>query len=155
MENKNSNENFMEMAIRQAKIAYKKCEVPVGVVIVLDGVIIARAYNKVEMKNDATAHAEILAIQKASKKLGSWRLSGCDLYVTLSPCPMCVGAIIASRIRNVYFGAYDNRFKEAISLLNLFENEKSIHNTAIFGGILKDDCQTLITSFFKMLRNKL
>ena len=103
----NINEKFMREALKQAKQAYNKLEVPVGAVIVKDGKIIAKAYNQKECKNDTTNHAEILAIKKASKKLNSWRLIDCDMYVTLEPCSMCAGALIQSRIRKVYIGAPD------------------------------------------------
>ena len=102
-------EKFMKQALKEAKKAYEKLEVPVGAVIVKNGKIIARAHNQKETKYDTTKHAEILAIQKASKKLGSWRLIDCDMYVTLEPCPMCAGAIINSRIKNVYIGASDEK----------------------------------------------
>ena len=98
---------FMKAALKEAKKAYEKLEVPVGCVIVKDGKIIARAHNLKESKTDTTKHAEILAIQKASRKLQSWRLIDCDLYVTLEPCAMCAGAIIQSRIKNVYYGTHD------------------------------------------------
>ena len=100
---------YMEQALKEAKKAYKKLEVPVGAIIVKDGKIIARAHNQKETKTDTTKHAEILAIQKASKKLKSWRLIDCEMYVTLEPCTMCAGAIINSRIKKVYIGTMDEK----------------------------------------------
>lgn len=153
MEEKNVKEKFMKEALKQAKKAYDKLEVPVGAVIVKDGKIIARAYNQKEEKNDTTNHAEILAIKKASKKLNSWRLLGCDMYVTLEPCSMCAGALIQSRIRKVYIGAPDSKTGACGSVLNLLEDYKFNHKVEIENGILKDDCENLLKEFFKELRN--
>ncbi len=102
-----SNEQYMQQALKEARKAFEKDETPVGAVIVLDGKIIARGYNKRELKKDPTQHAEIDAIRKAAKKLGSWRLLDCDMYVTLEPCAMCAGALIQARVRKVYIGARD------------------------------------------------
>jgi len=153
MEEKNVKEKFMKEALKQAKKAYDKLEVPVGAVIVKDGKIIARAYNQKEEKNDTTNHAEILAIKKASKKLNSWRLLDCDMYVTLEPCSMCAGALIQSRIRKVYIGAPDSKTGACGSVLNLLEDYKFNHKVEIENGILKDDCENLLKEFFKELRN--
>lgn len=153
MEEKNVKEKFMKEALKQAKKAYDKLEVPVGAVIVKDGKIIARAYNQKEEKNDTTNHAEILAIKKASKKLNSWRLLDCDMYVTLEPCSMCAGALIQSRIRKVYIGAPDSKTGACGSVLNLLEDYKFNHKVEIENGVLKDDCENLLKEFFKELRN--
>lgn len=153
MEEKNVKEKFMKEALKQAKKAYDKLEVPVGAVIVKDGKIISRAYNQKEEKNDTTNHAEILAIKKASKKLNSWRLLDCDMYVTLEPCSMCAGALIQSRIRKVYIGAPDSKTGACGSVLNLLEDYKFNHKVEIENGILKDDCENLLKEFFKELRN--
>ena len=115
-------EKFMKVALKEAKKACEKLEVPVGAVIVKDGKIIAKAHNQKETKFDTTKHAEILAIQKASKKLGAWRLLDCEMYVTLEPCPMCAGAIINSRIKKVYIGASDEKTGAVGSKLNLFSD---------------------------------
>ena len=131
---------FMKEALKEAKKAYKKLEVPVGCVIVKDGKIIARAHNLKETKYDTTKHAEILAIKKASKKLESWRLIDCDMYVTLEPCPMCAGAIIQSRIKNLYYGASDEKTGAVGSVLNLMEDFKFNHIVNVEKGILKNDC---------------
>lgn len=143
---------FMKEALKEAKKAYKKLEVPVGCVIVKDGKIIARAHNLKETKYDTTKHAEILAIQKASKKLESWRLIDCDMYVTLEPCPMCAGAIIQSRIKNLYYGACDEKTGAVGSVLNLMEDFKFNHIVNVEKGILKNDCENLLKDFFRELR---
>ena len=145
-------EKFMKEALKEAKKAYKKLEVPVGCVIVKDGKIIARGYNQKETKFDTTKHAEILAIQKASKKLQSWRLIDCDMYVTLEPCPMCAGAIINSRIRKVYIGSMDEKTGAVGSVLNLFKDYKFNHNVQFEKGILEKDARITLQDFFQALR---
>ena len=130
-------ERFMKEALKEAKKAYDKLEVPVGCVIVKDGKIVARAHNLKESKKDTTKHAEILAIQKASKKLDAWRLLDCDMYVTLEPCSMCAGAIVNSRIRNLYIGTMDKKTGAAGSVLNLFEDFTFNHKVTVQNGILK------------------
>ena len=148
----NMNEKWMREAIKQAIKAEQKDEVPIGCVIVKDDQIIARAYNQREKKQISTAHAEILAIEKACKKLGSWRLDGCELYVTLEPCPMCTGAIIQSRIDKVYFGAYDFKGGCLGSNTNLLDVKGFNHYTEVEGGLLKEECASLLTSFFRKKR---
>lgn len=145
-------EYFMKEALKEAEKAYKKLEVPVGAIIVKDEKIIARAYNQKESKTDTTKHAEILAIQKASKKLKSWRLIDCEMYVTLEPCTMCAGAIIHSRIKKIYIGAMDEKTGAVGSVLNLFEDYKFNHKPEVEKGILKEDCESLLKQFFKELR---
>lgn len=145
-------EKYMKEALKEAKKAYDKLEVPVGAVIVKEGKIIARAHNLKETKYDTTKHAEILAIQKASKKLNNWRLIDCDMYVTLEPCSMCAGAIINSRIRKVYIGALDEKTGAAGSVLNLFEDFTFNHNVEVEKGIMQEECETMLKNFFKMLR---
>ena len=145
-------EYFMKEALKEAEKAYKKLEVPVGAIIVKDEKIIARAYNQKESKTDTTKHAEILAIQNASKKLKSWRLIDCEMYVTLEPCTMCAGAIINSRIKKVYIGAMDEKTGAVGSVLNLFEDYKFNHKPEVEKGILKEDCESLLKQFFKELR---
>lgn len=146
-------EYFMKEALKEAEKAYKKLEVPVGAIIVKDGKIIARAHNQKETKTDTTKHAEILAIQKASKKLNSWRLIDCEMYVTLEPCTMCAGAIINSRIKKVYIGAMDEKTGAVGSVLNLFEDYKFNHKPESETGILKEECEDILKKFFKELRN--
>jgi len=146
-------EEFMEEALKEAKKAYEKEEVPVGAVIVKNGKIIARAHNLKEIKQKSTAHAEILAIEKASKKMNSWRLVDCDMYVTLEPCTMCMGAIILSRIKNLYIGALDKKTGACGSFVDL-SKYKYNHTVNIFKGILSDKCEYILKDFFKELRNK-
>lgn len=145
-------EKFMKEALKEAKKAYNKLEVPVGVVIVKDNQIIARAHNIKEEKQDTTKHAEILAIQKASKKLESWRLINCEMYVTLEPCSMCAGALINSRIKKVYIGTLDAKTGACGSVLNLLKDYKFNHNVEIETGILQQECEELLKDFFKELR---
>lgn len=149
-----SQEKFMKEALKEARKAYDKEEIPVGAVIVKDNKIIARAYNKKEEKMDTTKHAEILAIQKASKKLKSWRLMNCDMYVTLEPCSMCAGALIQSRIRKVFIGTKDPKTGACGSVLNLLEDYKFNHEVQIESGIMEKECETILKEFFKYLRNK-
>ena len=145
-------EYFMKEALLEAKKAYKKLEIPVGAVIVKDGEIIARAHNIKEEKKDTTKHAEILAIQRASKKLETWRLNDCEMYVTLEPCPMCAGAIIQSRLKKIYIGTMDEKTGACGSVLNLLEDYKFNHKVEVEKGILKDDCEKMLKEFFMMLR---
>ena len=145
-------EKFMKEALKEAKKAYDKLEVPVGCVIVKDGKIIARGHNLKETKQDTTKHAEMIAIQKASKKLNSWRLIDCEMYVTLEPCSMCAGAIIQSRIKKIYIGTLDEKTGAAGSVLNLFEDYTFNHKVEVETGILKTDCENILKAFFKELR---
>ena len=151
MENQNK-EKYMQEAIKEAKKAYKKLEVPVGAVIVKDGEIIARAHNLKETKFDTTKHAEILAIQKASKKLKSWRLIECEMYITLEPCTMCAGAIINSRIKKIYIGTMDEKTGAAGSKLNLFEDYTFNHKVEVETNVMKEQCEKILKDFFKELR---
>ena len=144
-------EKFMKEALKEAKKAYDKLEIPVGAVIVKDGKIIARAHNLKETKKDTTNHAEILAIKKASKKLDSWRLLDCEMYVTLEPCAMCAGAIIQSRIKKIYICTLDEKTGAAGSVLNVFEYPFN-HQVEVEKGILKENCENILKDFFKMLR---
>ena len=145
-------EKFMKEALKEAKKAYSKLEVPVGAVIVKDGKIIARGYNQKETKKDTVEHAEIIAIKKASKKLNAWRLLDCDMYITLEPCSMCAGAIINSRIRKVYIGTMDQKTGAAGSVLDLFKDFTFNHKVEIENGILKEECEEILKKFFKELR---
>ena len=150
----NQTERFMNEALKEAKKAYKKLEIPVGAVIVKDGEIIARAHNVKEEKNDATKHAEILAIQKASKKLETWRLNDCEMYVTLEPCSMCAGAMIQARLKKVYIGTMDEKTGACGSVLNLPKDYKFNHIVEIEYGILQPECEKILKDFFKELRNQ-
>lgn len=143
---------FMQKALKQAEVAYKKGEVPVGAVVVKDGKVTSRGYNLRETTNDPTAHAELLAIKKASKKLDSWRLSGCTLYVTLEPCPMCSGVIVNSRIDRVVFGAYDQKAGCCTTLYHLCNDERFNHRAEILGGVMEEECAKILSDFFKEKR---
>ena len=145
-------EKFMHEALKEAKKAYEKLEVPIGCVIVKDGKIIARGHNEKETKFDTTRHAEIIAIQKASKKLQSWRLLDCEMYVTLEPCSMCAGAIINSRIKKIYIGTNDEKTGAVGSVLNLMEDYTFNHKVEVEKGICKEECETILKNFFKELR---
>ena len=145
-------EQFMKEALKEAKKAYNKLEIPVGAIIVKDGKIIARAHNIKEEKQDTTKHAEIIAIQKASKKLETWRLNDCEMYVTLEPCAMCAGAIIQARLKKLYIGTMDTKTGACGSVLNLLKDFKFNHNVELETGILKDDCEQILKNFFKELR---
>lgn len=147
-------EKYMRQALKEASKAYKIEEVPIGVVIVKDDKIIARAHNLRETSKKATAHAEILAIQKACKKLDAWRLEDCDMYVTLEPCPMCAGAIINSRIKNLYIGAMDQKAGAVGSKLNLLEDFTFNHKVNVTKGILEEECSKILSEFFRELRKK-
>ncbi len=143
---------FMKEAIKEAKKAADKLEVPVGCVIVKDGKVIARAHNQKETKTDTTKHAEIIAIQKASKKLESWRLLDCEMYVTLEPCSMCAGAMIQSRIKKVYIGAMDEKTGACGSVLNLLQDYPFNHKVEIEMGMEKEVCEKILKDFFRQLR---
>ena len=151
MENK---EYFMKKALKEAKKAYERKEVPVGVVIVKDNKIISRAYNQKEEKNSPIKHAEIIAIEKACKKLKNWRLNDCDMYVTLEPCPMCAGAIINSRIRKIYIGAPQQKTGACGSKINIIEEYKTETKVDVEFGILQAECLNILQDFFKELRKK-
>lgn len=144
--------DYMRLALRQADKAEAIDEVPVGCVIVKDNKVIASAYNQKESKNDCTCHAEILAIKKASKKLNNWRLIDCDMYVTLEPCVMCSGAIISSRIKNLYFGAYDPKSGAFGSSINVQETQQLNHTVNIYSGILEEECSQKIKNYFRRKR---
>ena len=147
-------DKFMKEAIKEAKKAYGKLEVPIGAVIVKDGKIIARGHNQKEEKADTTMHAEIIAIKKASKKIGAWRLNGCEMYITLEPCPMCAGAIIQARVGKLYIGAMDYKTGACGSVLNVLEDYQFNHKVEYETGILKEECENVLQEFFKELRNK-
>ena len=143
----------MKIALQQAVKAAKINEVPIGAVIVMNNKIISKGYNKRECKKNALLHAEIIAIEKACKKLKSWRLSDCELYVTLEPCPMCMGAIINSRISKVVFGAYDKKAGSCGSVVNLNDYPYN-HHPEIIGGVLEKECSSILSDFFSTLRKK-
>ncbi len=142
---------FMFEALELAKAAANEGEVPVGAVIVKDGKIIAKGRNEREKKQNALSHAEIEAINEACNKLGSWRLDGCEMYVTLEPCPMCAGAIINARIKTLIFGAYDIKMGSIDSVVNLCDYPYN-HKVEVYGGICEAECLEILQDFFKKLR---
>ena len=143
---------YMKEALKEAKKAELIDEVPIGCVIVKDDKIIARGHNQRETKQSPIGHAEIIAINKASKKLKSWRLEGCDIYVTLEPCIMCSGAIIQSRINKVYYGASDPKGGALGSSINVLEANNINHHPEVISGVLKEECSSIITNYFKAKR---
>lgn len=147
-----TDEYFMREALRQAQKARDADEVPVGAVVVLAGRIIGRAHNQVELLNDATAHAEMLALTQAEAAVGDWRLTECDLYVTKEPCPMCAGALVHTRVRRVIFGCTDPAAGAAGSLMNLLQMPSFNHRCEITSGILQDECAGILQNFFRKRR---
>ena len=143
---------FMKQALKEAEKARIRYETPVGAVISWNGKIIARGHNEKELKNDSTLHAEMTAIKKASKRLGSWRLNECDLYVTLEPCTMCAGAMIQSRIRRLYIGTMDPKAGAAGSVLNVLQVENFNHKVEVEYGLLEKECSYILKNFFWELR---
>lgn len=148
----NMDEMFMKEAIKQAKKAYKLEEVPIGCVIVHEGKIIARGYNKRNTKKNTLAHAEIIAINRASKMVGDWRLEECTMYITLEPCQMCAGAIVQSRMEKVVIGSMNPKAGCAGSVLNMLQMEQFNHQVELEIGILEEECSKLLKDFFKELR---
>ena len=144
-------ERFMKLALKQAQISYKNDEVPIGAIVVKNGEVIARAHNTRNASKNAVEHAELVAIERACKKLGDWRLVGCDLYVTLEPCVMCLGACYNARISNVYFGAFDLSGKGCVALSEMIGNTLN-HELALHGGVLEKECSELLTNYFKSKR---
>lgn len=149
-----SEEKYMRAAIREAKKAYALEEVPIGCVIVREGKIIARGYNRRNTDKNTLAHAEISAIKKASKKCGDWRLEDCTMYVTLEPCQMCAGAIVQSRMQKVVIAAMNPKAGCAGSVLNLLQMAAFNHQVEIEKGLLEEECSAMLSSFFKELREK-
>ncbi|KEK17100.1 adenosine deaminase [Bacillus manliponensis] len=145
---------FMQLAIEEAKKAEMIEEVPIGAVVVLDGEVISRAYNLRECEQRSIAHAELLALDEACKKLGTWRLEDATLYVTLEPCPMCSGAIVLSRVKRVVYGASDPKGGCAGTLMNLLTDERFNHQAEVEAGVLEEECGALLTNFFRALRKK-
>lgn len=145
---------FMREAIKEAKLSEEKAEVPIGAIVVLNGTIIGRGHNLRESSQDATAHAELVAIKKACQTIDSWRLEGAQLFATLEPCPMCSGAIQQSRIEEVYFGAWDKKAGACGSLVDLLHDERFNHWCYVEGDLLKEECADLLTEFFRDIRKR-
>lgn len=149
-----SHEEFMELAIKEAKKAENIGEVPIGAVIVKDGEVIATGHNLRESSQKTSSHAEFIAIERANDAVGSWRLEECTLYVTLEPCPMCAGAILQSRIPTVVFGAYDPKAGCTGSLMNLLGDERFNHQSEVIPEVLHERCSHMLKSFFRKLREE-
>jgi len=149
-----NDEHFMRLALEEAKKAAEINEVPIGAVVVLDNEVVASAYNLRETTQNATTHAEILAIQEACNRVGSWRLENAVLYVTLEPCPMCSGAIILSRMKRVVFGAYDPKAGCVGSLMNLLDDKRFNHQCEVTSGVLAEECGEMLSAFFREIRYK-
>ena len=147
-------EKYMKEAIRQAKKAYELNEVPIGCVIVYQGKIIARGYNRRNTDKNTLSHAELTAIKKASKKLGDWRLEGCTMYITLEPCQMCAGAIVQARITEVVIGSMNAKAGCAGSVLNILEMKEFNHQVKVTREILQEECSALLSRFFRELRGR-
>lgn len=145
-------EEFMKIAIQEAKKAEALLEVPIGAVIVLDGEVIGKGHNLREHTKDATAHAEMIAIREACQGIENWRLENAQLFVTLEPCPMCSGAMLLSRVEEVYYGASDPKGGTAGTLMNLLTDQRFNHIAYVEAGILEQECGALLTSFFRKLR---
>ena len=143
---------FMKLALNEANKAFLKDEVPVGAVIVKDGMVLSKGHNLKESKNDPTAHAEIIAIKKACKKIKSWRLNGCKIYVTIEPCPMCAGAIIASRVEEVIYGVSDEKGGSFGTILNLSNVSGLNHKVNVKSNVLANECSMIIKNYFKNKR---
>lgn len=150
-----TDEKYMKEALRQAKKAYKMGESPIGCVIVYEGRIIARGYNRRNTDKSTLSHAEILAIKKAARVVGDWRLEGCTMYVTLEPCQMCAGAIVQARIDKVVMGCRNAKAGCAGSVINLLQMEQFNHQVELTEGVLKEECSALMSGFFRELRERL
>ncbi len=149
-----TDERYMQEALKQARKAYAIGDVPIGCVIVRDGEIIARGYNRRTHDKDPLAHAELRAIEKASRKIGDWRLEGCTIYVTLEPCPMCAGAIVQARINRAVIGCMSPKSGCAGSIVNLLQMDEFNHQVELTTGVLETECSALMTEFFKELRSQ-
>lgn len=147
-------ERFMREAIRQARKAYVLDEVPIGCVIVYEGKMIARGYNRRNTDKNTLAHAELIAIRRASRKLGDWRLEGCTMYITLEPCQMCAGAIVQARVSRVVVGSMNPKAGCAGSVLNLLQMAQFNHQVELTTGVLEEECSTMLSGFFRELRQK-
>ena len=147
-----SDEAFMTEALAEARLAFQEGEVPVGAVVVLKDEIVGRGHNEPISQSDPTAHAEILALRKAARKTANYRLTGATLYVTLEPCAMCCGALVAARVERVVFGAEDPKAGAAVSLYRLLDDSRLNHQVAVAGGVLAEECSALLQQFFREKR---
>ncbi|MBZ5566016.1 MAG: tRNA adenosine(34) deaminase TadA [Acidobacteriia bacterium] len=146
--------HFMRLALREATRGAREQEVPVGAAVVRDGQVLARAHNRPIGLHDPTAHAEVLALRRAARKLGNYRLTGCDLYVTIEPCAMCAGAIVQARVRRVVFGATDPKAGASGSALKVLNHPKLNHQVEVVAGVLAEECATLLRQFFRARRKR-
>ena len=151
---KMTDEEYMDIALSEAKKAYDLGEIPIGAVLVVDNEIIARGHNLREIEHDATAHAEMVVIKKSCEKLKRWRLTGGTLYVTIEPCPMCAGAIVMSRLDRLVYGSPDYKAGGVESIFNIVQNQALNHQVAVTAGVKADECSNLMKSFFKERRKK-
>ncbi|BAM46150.1 tRNA adenosine(34) deaminase TadA [Amphibacillus xylanus] len=147
-----TDEEYMDLAIKEALKAEQLGEVPIGAVLVYENKVVARAYNLRETRQTTASHAEMYLIEEGNKLFNSWRLEGCTLYVTLEPCQMCAGAILQARIPRVVFGAYDPKAGCAGSIINIFEDQRFNHQVDLVGGVREEECSALLTDFFRRLR---
>jgi tRNA(adenine34) deaminase len=145
-------EVFMRHALREAEAAFNEDEVPIGAVVVFDGRVIAAAHNQREQLRDPTAHAEMIAITQAAEALGTWRLEGCTLYVTLEPCPMCAGAVVLARMPRVVYGAADPKAGAVTTLYRLVDDPRLNHRAEVIGGVLEHPCGQILSRFFQQKR---
>lgn len=149
-----NDEEYMGLALEEARRAFALGEVPIGAVVVMDGEVIACAHNLRETGHDATAHAEVLAIRRACEKVGHWRLTGATLYVTIEPCPMCAGALVMSRVDRLVYGAADYKAGAVESLFNITNHSGLNHRMEVRAGVREEECRTLMKDFFRMRRKK-
>jgi len=145
---------LMGLCLEEAKQAFAEGEVPIGALIVKDGVIVAKAHNRRELDGDPTAHAEILAIRAAAQALGGWRLTGTTMYVTIEPCPMCAGALVWARVSRLVYGAPDLKAGAVHSLMNIVQDERLNHVLEVRAGVREDECSELMREFFRRLRGR-
>jgi tRNA(adenine34) deaminase len=147
-----SHQTWMRMALEEAQIAFEQGEVPIGAVVVQAGQIIAKAHNEKELRQDPTAHAEVLAVQRATETLGAWRLSDATLYVTLEPCPMCAGALVQARLKTLVFGAVDIKGGAVGSVMNVLDVNRWNHRIEVIAGVMEEECSQILKEFFRKLR---
>jgi len=147
-----SHQDWMRLALEEARIAFELGEVPIGAVVVQKGQMIAKAHNEKELRQDPTAHAEVLAVQRATQVLGAWRLSDATLYVTLEPCPMCAGSLVQARLKTLVFGAADIKGGAVGSVTNVLDVNRWNHRIEVVAGVLEEECSQILKEFFRKLR---
>lgn len=147
-----NHQDYMRLALKEAKIAFAQGEVPIGAVVVHKGEVIAKAHNEKELRQDPTAHAEVLAVQRATQALGVWRLSEATLYVTLEPCPMCAGSLVQARLKTLVFGVADLKGGAVGSVTNVLDVNRWNHRVEVVAGVLEEECAQILKDFFRKLR---